>query len=227
MKLGLYFLSSLCNVFPGLLVVGAISWLVGCSAVEVYDESRYLYAGERLPPAVFSNVKPAVTSQNWVLDYIGEPTEKYVLANGDEHWIYPLLIEHVSGGRIVLLYSGMSVEQESRYFHLLLRNGVVDKLWYTTPTSSFQSTAPVVVNQKADNSKKLMMSAEGYSASGKDSDNPSVMSSDIASSDGSDAAEDASNVTPGMVLEQADPPKTAIPQDHEPSFDHAKAGRKH
>lgn len=113
----------------GLLV--CLILLAGCSAIEVYEESRYLHAGDSVPAAVFSQITPNQTTQSWVLDYLGEPTKKITLENGVEHWIYPLLMEHRSGGRIILLYSGVSVEHESRYFNVLVSQGVVDKAWYS------------------------------------------------------------------------------------------------
>lgn len=110
------------------VTAGALLVLPGCLVVsgKHIDET-----GVKLSGSTLMQVEPGVTTGDWLMASLGEPTEKSVVdeSGRTEIWKYTYTRTRSSGGAVFLIFAGGSEERTSSVTYFELVDGYVTRYW--------------------------------------------------------------------------------------------------
>ncbi len=103
--------------------------LGGCLISSHSNES---FTGTQVSEETFSRIEPGVTTKQWVLGTLGEPTVNTPLEDGAELWKWTYSKCKTSNGSIFLIFGGSSVSTTAGAAYVQMKDGIVTKCWRTS-----------------------------------------------------------------------------------------------
>jgi outer membrane protein assembly factor BamE (lipoprotein component of BamABCDE complex) len=100
--------------------------LPGCL---VSSTSRESYTGTYVSDQTFGQIQAGVTTRQWVMGTLGEPTCKTTLENGEELWKWTYSKVKRSSGAVLFIFGGSSSSETGGAAYVQMKDGVVTKAW--------------------------------------------------------------------------------------------------
>lgn len=94
----------------------------------VGSSNRTTYSGRYVSPSALDRVEPGYTTQDEVLDLLGEPSSRREHDDGSELWRWAYRKTHSSRGHVLLLFSSSSRTETNGAVSVTLHDGVVTEL---------------------------------------------------------------------------------------------------
>lgn len=111
-----------------LTVVLSAALMGGCLISSNNTESM---SGKKVSDATYNQIEPGVTTKQWVLGTLGEPTGKTTLENGEEIWKWAYARTKTSKGALLFVFGGSTTKVDAGTAYVQFRDGVVVKTWRT------------------------------------------------------------------------------------------------
>jgi outer membrane protein assembly factor BamE (lipoprotein component of BamABCDE complex) len=109
-------------VCAGALIMG------GCLINSNNSES---FTGKRVSNATYNQIEPGVTTKQWIIGTLGEPTERTTLENGEEIWKWSYTQTKSSRGSLLFVFGGTTTKTDAGSAYVQFRDNMVVKTWRT------------------------------------------------------------------------------------------------
>jgi hypothetical protein len=107
-------------------LVASVGTLSGCL---ISSRSRETQSGTFVSETTFNQIQPGVTTKQWVLGTLGEPSLKTPLENGEELWKWSYCKTRESSGSLLFVFGGSSTSSTMGAAYVQFKDGVVSKSW--------------------------------------------------------------------------------------------------
>ena len=107
-------------------LLGVAVALPGCL---ISSRSRETQTGTYVSEATFNQIEPGVTTRQWVLGTLGEPSLKTRLENGEELWKWSYCKTKQSSGSLLFVFGGSSSTSTMGAAYIQFKDGLVAKSW--------------------------------------------------------------------------------------------------
>jgi outer membrane protein assembly factor BamE (lipoprotein component of BamABCDE complex) len=109
-------------------LISSAATLPGCLISSHSDESL---SGTYVSEPTFNRIEPGVTTRQWVLGSLGEPTLKTKLEDGGELWKWQYSKTKQSSGAVLFLFGGSSKSSTTGAAYVQFKDDVVTRSWRT------------------------------------------------------------------------------------------------
>ena len=113
------------QAFIGLTLCASI-FLTGCL---VSGDHRETTSGTRVADSTFNQIKPNVTTEDWVRATLGPPTNDSALIDGGHVLKYVYTERQESSGAVFLIFGGHDEKHIDHTAFVELHHGVVTNAW--------------------------------------------------------------------------------------------------
>jgi hypothetical protein len=100
--------------------------LPGCLISSHSNES---FSGTYVSEGTFGHIEPGVTTRQWLLGSLGEPTTRTQLESGQELWKWSFTKTKASSGAILFVFGGSSRSETAGAAYVQMKDGIVTKAW--------------------------------------------------------------------------------------------------
>lgn len=118
--------SSIVRVALSCALLFAAGALPGCLISSRSSETQ---SGTYVSEATFNQIEPGVTTKQWVLGTLGEPSLKTTLENGEELWKWSYCKTKQSSGSLLFVFGGSSTSSTMGAAYVQFKDGIATKSW--------------------------------------------------------------------------------------------------
>ncbi len=118
--------SSIIRVALSCALLAAAAALPGCLISSRSSETQ---SGTYVSEATFNQIEPGVTTKQWVLGTLGEPSLKTNLENGEELWKWSYCKTKQSSGSLLFVFGGSSTSSTMGAAYVQFKDGIATKSW--------------------------------------------------------------------------------------------------
>ncbi len=127
-----YSLPVIQTVFKALLLCCGILCSSGCALVSMSETEKYRDNEGQFEESLFRNIKPGLSTKEWVMTQFGEPL--FVVGEGDGVQVYTwhFVKQAQKNTQVLLIFRYRGLKEENRYLHVAVRGSEVLKSWHDT-----------------------------------------------------------------------------------------------
>lgn len=114
------------RVVASSILLTAAAALPGCL---ISSQSHETQSGTYVSEATFNQIQPGVTTRQWVLGTLGEPSLKTTLESGEELWKWSYCKTKQSSGSLLFVFGGSSTSSTLGAAYVQFKDGLVTKSW--------------------------------------------------------------------------------------------------
>ena len=114
-----------------LTLIAATAFSMCAAGCLVMGGKEISQSGTRITGATLSQIEPGVTTREWLLTAIGEPTSRSPVPNdpGVEIFRYQHREERSQGTAVFLIFAGGSDVEQITTTYFEIRDGIVTRFW--------------------------------------------------------------------------------------------------
>lgn len=111
-----------------LLALSALLACTGLTGCVVMSDNHTTTSGHKIDASVFAQVEPG-KSKEFVVNLLGEPSEKYNNDDGTERWTWRYSETHRSASGFIVLFASSSDTTTKQARNVQFKGGVVTRAW--------------------------------------------------------------------------------------------------
>ena len=107
----------------------AIVATIALSGCLISRHSNESFSGTKVSEQTFNRIEPGVTTKQWILGTLGEPTLNTPLEDGSELWKWSYTSTKSSSGAVLFVFGGSSTSTTASAAYVQMKDGIVTKAW--------------------------------------------------------------------------------------------------
>lgn len=111
-----------------LLALAAVLVCVGFSGCVVVSDNHNTTTGQKIDASTFAQIEPG-KSKEFVVNLLGEPSEKYTNDDGTERWTWRYSETHRSTSGFIVLFASTSDNTIRQTRNVQFKGGYVTRTW--------------------------------------------------------------------------------------------------